>query len=152
MGDKYYGNAEKKDADLLISIYNAAFYTDYIKYGECPAYGQTRARIEGHINDFPHVIIFAEDSPVGVVSAVDNGEGEYYVACLCVIPEYQGKGIGTQAFRYLLNYCKNWKKITLITPADKEENLKFYTEKCGFRIDGTQMDGNVKVAHFVLEQ
>lgn len=147
-----YIKAEKKDATLLIDIYNASFYSDYIKYGECPAYGQTINRIEGHINDFPHFIIMYEDQPVGVISVVEKGVGEYYIGCLCVLPEYQGKGIGTQAFQYILNSYKDWKKITLITPADKKENLDFYTKKCGFQVDGTQMDGNVKVAHFILEQ
>lgn len=147
-----YIKAEKKDAQLLINIYNTAFYSDYIKYGECPAYGQTINRIESHINDYPHFIMMHEDHPVGVISVVEKGVGEYYIGCLCVLPEYQGKGIGTQAFQHILNSYKDWKKITLITPADKEENLNFYTKRCGFRIDGTQMDGNVKVAHFILEQ
>ena len=35
---------------------------------------------------------------------------------------------------------------------DKKENVKFYTEKCGFDIVSMEMDGNVKVARFVLEK
>ena len=31
-------------------------------------------------------------------------------------------------------------------------NVKFYTEKCGFDIVSMEMDGNVKVARFVLEK
>ena len=31
-----YRQAVKEDAELLIGIYNAAFYSDYLKYGECP--------------------------------------------------------------------------------------------------------------------
>lgn len=31
---------------MLIEIYNASFYDDYIKYGECPAYGRTRESME----------------------------------------------------------------------------------------------------------
>ena len=34
-----YRKADIADAELLIDIYNSAFYSDYIKYGECPAYG-----------------------------------------------------------------------------------------------------------------
>ncbi len=147
-----YRKAQKKDADLLVNIYNAAFYADYLKYGECPAYGKTREEMEASIVKLPKQIILYEDNPVGVISAADRGEGVYYLGCLCIIPEYQGKGIGTQAFRYMLNYYNDWKKITLVTPADKEENIKFYTEKCGFIIEGTEMDGNVKVAHFILER
>ena len=37
--DISYRNANIEDVDLLIEIYNASFYSDYIKYGECPGYG-----------------------------------------------------------------------------------------------------------------
>ncbi|MEA4888679.1 MAG: GNAT family N-acetyltransferase [Clostridiaceae bacterium] len=77
--------------------------------------------------------------------------GEYYLGCLCVIPEYQGKGIGTHAVKFILNYYADWEKIMLVTPADKEENLIFY-KKCGFTIDGAEMDGKVSVVRFLLER
>lgn len=41
-----------------------------------------------------------------------------------------------------------WKKITLVTPVDNEENIKFYTEKCGFSIGTREMNGNVEVVRF----
>ena len=44
------------------------------------------------------------------------------------------------------------KKFTLITPIDKTENVRFYTEKCGFSIHSEEMDGNVRVVRFVLER
>lgn len=52
----------------------------------------------------------------------------------------------------MIDLYNDWKKITLVTPADKEENIKFYTVRCGFIIDGTEMDGNVKLVHFLLER
>lgn len=147
-----YIKAKKEDAHILIEIYNSSFYDDYIKYGECPAYGRTRESMEASIEKFPKLIIYCSDIPVGVISVANRGEGEYYLGCLCVIPKYQGKGIGTQAVKYLLDYYKDWSKITLITLADKDENINFYTEKCGFIINGTAMDGNVKVVHFLMER
>lgn len=147
-----YRIAEIADANLLIDIYNAAFYSDYVKYGECPAYGRTKQQMEESISKVPKHIILYDDYPVGVVSVENKGNGEYYIGCLCVIPEYQGMGIGTKAMQYIKEYYKDWTKITLITPIDKEENVRFYTEKVGFSIDGTSMDGNVKVAHFLLER
>lgn len=33
--------------------------------------------------------------------------------------------------------------MTVITPLDKQENVRFYTDKCGFQIVGTERDGNV---------
>lgn len=147
-----YIKAKKEDADMLIEIYNASFYDDYIKYGECPAYGRTRGSMEVSIEKIPKLIIYWDDIPVGVISVANKGEGEYYLGCLCVISKYQGKGIGTQAVKYMLGYYKDWSKITLITPIDKEENVNFYTKKCGFIIDGAELDGDVKVVHFLMER
>lgn len=147
-----YKKAIKDNADLLIQIYNDSFYEDYIKYGECPAYGRTRASMEDSIEKYPKLIIYHNDNPIGVISVEDKGNGEYYLGCLCIIPEFQGKGIGTHAFNYMLDFYKDWNKITLITPADKEKNIDFYTKKCGFKIDGTEMDGSVKMVHFLLER
>lgn len=147
-----YIKAKKDDVDILIEIYNASFYDDYIKYGECPAYGKTREAMEASIEKFPKLIIYYDNIPVGVISVKNNGEGEYYLGCLCVIPKYQRKGIGTQAVKFMLGYYTDWSKITLVTPADKEQNINFYTKKCGFTLDGTDMDGNVKVVHFLMER
>lgn len=147
-----YVKEKKEDADMLIEIYNASFYDDYIKYGECPAYGRTRESMEAFIEKFQKLIIHYDDKPVVVVSVENKGKGEYYLGGLCVIPKYQSKGIGTQAVKYILDCYTDWSKITLITSVDKEENINFYTKKCGFTIDGTDMDGNVKVVHFTMER
>ncbi len=147
-----YRKAEIPDAELLIVIYNSAFYSDYIRYGECPAYGNTKETMEKSIINFPKFIILYNGEPVGCVSCKKVEARTYEVGCLCVIPEFQGKGIGTQAIKFVTSYYKDWDKFTLITPIDKTENVKFYTEKCGFEIVSTEMDGNVKVARFVLEK
>ena len=76
----------------------------------------------------------------------------YEVGCLCVVPEYQGKGIGTQAIRFIKSYYEDWERLTLVTPIDKKENVKFYTEKCGFNIESTESDGNVELYRFVAER
>lgn len=150
--DIKYRKATIEDADLLINIYNASFYSDYVKYGECPAYGRTKEAMEKSIVNNPKFIFYDKEKPVGVLSYDNKGDGEYYIGCLCVIPEYQGRGIGTKAFHYFLSVCEDWKKITLVTPVDKEENIKFYTQKCGFTIGNREMDGNVEVVGFIMEQ
>ena len=76
----------------------------------------------------------------------------YEVGCLCVIPEYQGKGIGTQAIRFVKSIYEDWERLTLVTPIDKKENVKFYTEKCNFRIESTERDGSVELFRFVAER
>ena len=147
-----YRKADIADAELLIEIYNSAFYSDYIKYGECPAYGKTKEMMEKSIIDYPKFIILYNSKPVGCISCKQVEEGIYEVGCLCVVPAYQGKGIGTQAIQFVKSHYADWDKFTLITPIDKEQNVKFYTEKCGFNIVSTEMDGNVKVARFVYEK
>ncbi|MGN0501704.1 MAG: GNAT family N-acetyltransferase [Ruminococcus sp.] len=148
----HYRKAEKSDAEPLIDIYNSAFYDDYVRYGECPAYGKTVEQMENSIESFPKEIVISDNIPVGVISVEEKGDGIYYIGCLCIVPEYQGKGIGTQTFRHILSVYPDWKKFVLITPADKEENIRFYTEKCGFRVGGISMDGNVKVVNFIKER
>ena len=147
-----YRKAEIADAELLIDIYNSSFYGDYVKYGECPAYGKTKEMMEKSIIDYPKFIILYNSEPVGCVSCKKMDGRIYEVGCLCVVPEFQGKGLGTQAIKYITSYYEDADKFTLITPIDKTENVKFYTEKCGFDIVSIEMDGNVKVARFVLER
>lgn len=147
-----YRKATKSDANLLIEIYNSSFYDDYVHYGKCPGYGKTKNQMELSILKFPKYIIIKDSIPVGVISFENKGNGHYYLGCLCIIPTYQGMGIGTQAFQYMLSICPDWKQITLVTPSDKEQNIKFYTEKCGFNIVGKKMDENVEVTNFTLER
>ena len=147
-----FRQAAMTDAELLVEIYNASFYNDYIKYGECPGYGKTKEVMEKSIINYPKFLIICGGNPVGCVSFEKIEERVYEVGCLCVIPEFQGKGIGTRAIEFVKSFYKDWDKFTLITPIDKSENIKFYTEKCGFNIVSTERDGNVEVARFVLER
>ncbi len=147
-----YVEAQKKDALLLINLYNSSFYDDYIRYGECPAYGRTEEQMQQSIEKVPKEIIIYNELPVGVISVQDKGNGEYYLGCLCVIPEYQGKSIGMQAFKHIIDSRPDWRKISLITPADKSENVRFYTQKCGFDIGKITLDGNVEVINFSMER
>ena len=78
-------------------------------------------------------------------------DGLYYLGALCVIPEYQRQGIGCKLLEFIKDKYKDWKKIELVTPADKEKNISFYTKKCGFKIDSEEMDGSVRIYHFSLE-
>lgn len=140
--------AVREDADQLIQIYNAAFYSDYVRYGACPAYGRSREMMEESIAKTTKYLILCDQVPVGVVSYENRGDGEYYLGCLCVIPEYQGRGLGSRAFRHMCEVCADWRRITLVTPVDKEENVRFYTEKCGFSLGDRETDGNVELIHF----
>ena len=140
-----------EEAELLVDIYNKAFYEDFLKYGECPGYGKSVSDMEKSINETSKYIAYVGSAAVGAISVLKKDDGLYYLGALCVIPEYQRKGIGHKLFEFFKEQNKDWKKIELVTPADKEKNVSFYTKKCGFKIDSEEMDGNVRVYHFSLE-
>ena len=146
-----YRQAAIEDADVLAKIYNASFYDDFVRFGSCPGYGQTKESMEKSIMQRPKHIILCDNEPVGCVSCIKKENGLYEVGCLCVIPEYQGKGIGTQAIKFIKTLYKDMERLTLVTPLDKKQNVKFYTEKCGFRIESTERDGDVELARFITE-
>ena len=145
-----YRQAALEDAELLINIYNASFYSDYLRYGSCPGYGKTKEMMEESISKYPKYIILCDNKPVGSISCKKLEKGVYEIGCLCVVPEYQGKGIGTQAIQFAKTLYEDMEKLTLVTPIDKKENVKFYTEKCGFHIESIERDGNVELARFVI--
>jgi Acetyltransferase (GNAT) family. len=147
-----YRKAGPEDAEMLIYIYNASFYSDYRRYGACPGYGKTIEMMEASIREHPKYIILSDHKPVGCISCKMQEIGVYEITCLCIVPEYQGKGLGTRAVRFVKALYEDWKKFTLVTPMDKEENVKFYTEKCGFHIVSTEKDGDVELVRFVTER
>ena len=132
-----FRKANEEDAELLIELYNASFYDDFIRYGECPGYGKTKEMMEESIRKYPKHVILCDHEPVG---------------CLCIVPGLQRKGIGTQAIQFIKTAYEDWERFTLVTPVDKRENALFYTEKCGFTLVSTEKDGNVELGRFVLER
>lgn len=148
----FYKNADINDAETLIDIYDSAFYDDYILYGECPAYGRSVENMEQSVIEFPKVIAYDQGKAVGVISYKPEGAGKYYIGCLAVKKEEQGKGIGTALMRHFLDEHPEWNEITLVTPCDKEQNIRFYTERFGFDITGEENDGHVKVLWFRLSR
>ena len=147
-----YRKAVSEDAEILVNIYDAAFYSDYMRYGACPGYGRTVEMMKESIREYPKYIILCDKKPVGCVSCKMQEMGVYEITCLCIIPEYQGKGLGTKAVRFVNELYDDWEKLTLVTPLDKKENVKFYTEKCGFHIVSIETDGNVELARFITER
>ena len=139
-----------EDAEVLVDIYNKAFYEDFVKYGECPGYGKSVSDMEKSINETLKYIAYVGENPVGAISVLKKDDGLYYLGALCVIPEYQRQGIGHKLLEFFKEQNKDWKKIELVTPADKEKNISFYTKKCGFNIDYEETDGSVKLYHFSL--
>ena len=124
-----YAFAVPEDAPLLVQLYDAAFYDDYVRYGACPGYGRTAEQMRASIERIPKQIIFCDGAPVGVLSVENRGKGRYYLGALLVKPDFQGRGIGRAAVTHLLDFYADWREITLVTPVDKAQNVRFYTQQ-----------------------
>ncbi|MBO4459054.1 MAG: GNAT family N-acetyltransferase [Clostridiales bacterium] len=148
-----FRKADINDVALLIEIYDSAFYDDHIRYGaECQAYGRSPEDMARSVVEYPKVIAYEEDKAAGLISYKDEGQGKYYIGCLAVKKEEQGRGIGTALMNYFMDEHPDWTEITLVTPEDKEENIRFYTERFDFDIVGEEDDGSVTVLLFKLSR
>lgn len=67
---------------------------------------------------------------IGLINALDDGVMTAYVHYLLVNPEYQGKGVGKELIRLILDKYKDYLRIVLIS-YDKE--VEFY-KRCGFAV------------------
>ena len=68
-----------EDAEILIKIYNDAFYEDYVRYGECPAYGRSVDDMKKSIIEVPKHIAFVDSPPIGVISVKETEPHIYYI-------------------------------------------------------------------------
>lgn len=141
--------ATPDDVNSLIQVQDKAFLEDFETYGECPGYGKTYQKMLTAIENKFVFKITVDGKIVGDIIVVSQSGGHYHLGGLCVIPEYENKGIGQQAMLFLDTYFGDAVHWSLKTPADKWRNHYFY-EKCGFHIAREYTDGAVTLA--VLER
>jgi ribosomal protein S18 acetylase RimI-like enzyme len=139
--------ATEADAAKFVEVQNKSFYADYLRYGECPGYGRTAESIAESMKRNYAYKITADGEVVGKISASEKENGECHLDCLCVIPEYENRGIGRQAVSFIEKQFPRAIKWSLETPADKVQNHYFY-QKCGYKIIDKTMDGNVEIVIF----
>ena len=142
--------AEEKDVPLLTDLYDRAFLEDFRRYGQCPGYGRSQEQMRDSLRRVPKQILLFGGVPVGALSYERRDDGSVYLGCLCIVPEMQGRGLGTRAFAHMLEECPEVHRFELVTPADKAQNIAFYTRKCGCRITGYGQGDNVTVALLTL--
>ena len=107
--------------------------------------------MEQSILDYPKTIAYDNDKPVGVISYKEEAPRKYYIGCLAVVKEAQGRGIGSSLMNHFMSEHPDWKELTLVTPKDNERNIRFYTGRFGFDIVGEEVDGAVTVLLFKLK-
>ena len=120
--------AEEKDVPLLTDLYDRAFLEDFQRYGQCPGYGRSQEQMRDSLRRVPKQILLFGGVPVGVLSYERRDDGSVYLGCLCIVPEMQGRGLGTRAFAHMLEECPEVHRFELVTPVDKAQNIAFIPE------------------------
>lgn len=138
------------DVPLLVAVQDRSFAKDLARYGVCPGHGHSAEGMRRRIrNRESHVYtIRADGEIVGDIIVRENAPGAFLLGCLCVAPEYEGKGIGRQAMAFLEGAFPDAAQWSLVTPADKARNIRFY-ERNGFAIAGKSVDQGVDVVTMV---
>lgn len=120
--------AEEKDVPLLTNFYDRAFLKDFQRYGQCPGYGRSQEQMRDSLRRVPKQILLFGGVPVGALSYERRDDGSVHLGCLCIVPEMQGRGLGTRAFAHMLEECPEVHRFELVTPADKAQNIAFISE------------------------
>ena len=131
---------------------HSAFYDDFIRYGQCQAYGRSEENMKKSVLEFPKILAYDQGKAVGVISYKEEAPGKCYIGCLAVVKEEQGRGIGTLLMKHFMSEHPDWQELTLVTPKDNERNIRFYTKRFGFDIVGEEVDGTVTVLLFKLSR
>ena len=128
-----FERASIKDVNKIIEIRNKSFYDDFIEYGEFPGYNCTIEGVTEAVTERYVYMIKCDGNIVGNISVGTDNEGDYSLNALCVIPEYQNKGIGQMAMNFIENQFSNANHWSTETPAHKSRNSYFY-KKFGYKI------------------
>lgn len=139
------------DVELLTAIQQKAFLPLYEKYHDKGnPYLRGKEDILCRLDNpkFLYLTILSDDTIVGGILYRLKGStpfikklmfGKYYLTRVYVLPEYQSKGIATQAILQSEKYLKKPRKLYVDFPADLDKNRKCYT-KCGYKDTGKRLD------------
>lgn len=88
-----------------------------------------------------HIVLAHEDNQlIGFINAVSDGVLSAYIPLLEVLPSYQGRGIGKELTRRMLNELESYYMIDL---SCDDEVVPFY-EKLGLRKNNSMFIRNYK--------
>lgn len=140
-----------EDVNALTAIQQNAFLPLYEKYHDA---GNPCLRDERDIlcrlnnPKFLYLTILSDEKIVGGILYRIKGStpfvknlrwGKYYLGRVYISPEYQNKGIATEAILQSENFLKKPRKLYVDFPEDLDKNRKCYT-KCGYKDTGKRLE------------
>ncbi|MGI6402704.1 MAG: GNAT family N-acetyltransferase [Oscillospiraceae bacterium] len=124
----------------MIELHNQAFARDWQENGCSFGYGHSPETMAGLLLTCQAYRILNGEEAVGCLLYREVGEEDFYLESLCVIPSYQGKGVGHLAMDYIINLHPKARHWALMTPADHKANREFYGHH-GFVVTQVFEDG-----------
>ncbi len=140
-----------EDVNALTAIQQNAFLPLYEKYHDAGnPYLRDERDILCRLNNpkFLYLTILSDEKIVGGILYRIKGStpfvknlrwGKYYLGRVYISPEYQNKGIATEAILQSENFLKKPRKLYVDFPEDLDKNRKCYT-KCGYRDTGKRLE------------
>lgn len=126
--------ASLEDAETIRQINTLAFNDEMNRVlgrdGGPPGYNQ----IEEHRNLIEKFLVYKivyDDNVVGSFFLVPKGETHYSLESFCILPEYQGRGLGYKTLELMIEQYPKVKKWSLGSFKKSERIWKLY-EKFGF--------------------
>jgi ribosomal protein S18 acetylase RimI-like enzyme len=122
------------DAEVILDIQKTAYQSEAELHNDfnIPPLTQT---LEGIREDFDRQLLLKaviEGEIVGSVRAYQE-EGTCYIGRLIVLPEYQGRGIGTRLMEEIEERFNQAERFELFTGHRSERNLHLY-DKLGYQV------------------
>lgn len=140
-----------EDVDILTDIQQKAFQPLYEKYHDKGnPYLRDKRDILCRLDNpkFLYLTILFDDKIVGGILYRLKGStpfikqlmfGKYYLTRVYILPEYQSKGIATEAIMQSEKFLKKPRKLYVDFPEDLNKNRKCYT-KCGYTDTGKRLE------------
>ena len=101
----------------ILRLYSAV---GWIAYTEDP-----ESLRRGYENSLFTLAAYAGEELIGVIRTVGDGATIVYIQDLLVLPEYQGKGVGTELLSAILDRFRSVRQVVLMTD-DTEKTVAFY--------------------------
>lgn len=106
----------------IVNLYESVGWMNYLKRSEVLE--------SAYANSLCVLGAYEDNRLVGIIRAVGDGQTIVFVQDIIVLPEYQGKGIGTKLLKAVMEKYSNVYQMELLT--DNTEKTKAFYRSAGF--------------------
>ena len=94
-----------------------------------------RSAFDIRLSTNPHQVILFDDDPVGMLE-IEHHPTELVIANIQVLPEYQGRGIGSAVIREVIELAQKSGAVTTLQVLEVNVRARRLYERLGFRETG----------------